>query len=77
MIHTSQWYQVLPVYIMRRPSFKKIETLLSSNYPKDKLTIYIGSDASSDESNAVIAELAKDNPQIKFFLIQKDEASLL
>ena len=46
---------------------KKIETLLSSNYPKDKLTIYIGSDASSDQSNEVIAELAKHNPQIKFF----------
>lgn len=46
---------------------KKIETLLSSNYPKDKLTIYIGSDASSDESNEVIAELTKHNAQIKFF----------
>ena len=44
---------------------QKIESTFSTNYPHNKITLYIGSDASSDNTNAIIQSFAQKNPQIK------------
>ena len=43
---------------------EKILSLLNSDYPKDKIKILIGSDASSDRTDAIINEFALNNPSV-------------
>jgi cellulose synthase/poly-beta-1,6-N-acetylglucosamine synthase-like glycosyltransferase len=49
----------------------KIESLLAQDYPEDKITIYTGSDCSSDRSNEIMAGYAEKFPRIKFFPFQE------
>ncbi len=44
---------------------EKINSVFNSTYPLNKLTVYIGSDASTDKTDAIIEELAKKFPQLK------------
>lgn len=43
---------------------EKIKSTLNTNYPQDKLTIRIGSDASSDQTDSIIEELAQQYPNV-------------
>jgi len=45
---------------------EKIESILNSDYPKDKLQILIGSDNSTDETHQIIEEFLVQNPNITF-----------
>lgn len=44
---------------------EKIKSILDGNYPISKLSIYIGSDASTDKTNEIISSYASQYPQIK------------
>jgi cellulose synthase/poly-beta-1,6-N-acetylglucosamine synthase-like glycosyltransferase len=44
---------------------EKLESLLKSDYPKELVTIYIGSDASTDRTNAIIEEYSKKHKNIR------------
>lgn len=46
---------------------QKIESIVGSNYPHEKLHILIGSDCSSDRTNEIVAEYAQKYPFIKLF----------
>ena len=48
---------------------RKLESLIHSDYPKDKLQILVGSDNSTDKTNAIIEEYIIKYPYIK--LVQK------
>lgn len=50
---------------------RKMATLLASDYPKDKLHIYIGSDASADKTNSLVAAIAQADSNIHFFPFQE------
>jgi len=43
---------------------KKIESILASNYPMHLIDIYVGSDASTDATNSIIASLAQKHKNI-------------
>ncbi len=43
----------------------KIASVFNSSYPLDKITLYIGSDASTDKTDSIIEEYSKKYPQIK------------
>ncbi|MCD6018433.1 MAG: glycosyl transferase [Bacteroidetes bacterium] len=43
---------------------RKLESLLNSDYPKDKLQVLIGSDNSTDQTNAIIEEFITQHPNI-------------
>jgi cellulose synthase/poly-beta-1,6-N-acetylglucosamine synthase-like glycosyltransferase len=58
---------VMSLYNEESVIAEKLQTLFSSNYPKDKLQIYIGSDCSSDETNAIVESFSQDNTQVHFF----------
>jgi len=50
---------------------QKIQSLLNQDYNKSKYHIFIGSDASSDQSNKIITAHAKENANIHFFPFKK------
>ncbi|MBP8034540.1 MAG: glycosyltransferase [Bacteroidia bacterium] len=43
----------------------KIASVFNTSYPLDKITLYIGSDASTDKTDSIIEEYSKKYPQIK------------
>lgn len=68
----SDWPAVTVVfsaYNEERVIRRKLESLLNSDYPKDRLHILIGSDHSTDATNAIIREYAAGNANIR--LIEK------
>ncbi len=58
---------IISVYNESSVIVQKIQSILDSDYPKDKLLIYVGSDASTDESNMLLMKLSGQYPEIKFF----------
>jgi cellulose synthase/poly-beta-1,6-N-acetylglucosamine synthase-like glycosyltransferase len=46
---------------------EKIETILASDYPLEKIELLIGSDCSNDKSNEIVSEFVNKNNIIKFF----------
>ncbi|HEX5624874.1 MAG TPA: glycosyltransferase [Saprospiraceae bacterium] len=50
---------------------RKLETVLNSDYPKDRLALFIGSDASTDGSNDRIKSLQERDPRIRFYLYER------
>ncbi len=68
----SEWPAVtvvFSVYNEEKVIRRKLESILNSDYPKDKLQILIGSDHSTDATNAIIREYAAANASVK--LIEK------
>jgi cellulose synthase/poly-beta-1,6-N-acetylglucosamine synthase-like glycosyltransferase len=43
---------------------KKIQSILDSDYPAEKIKIYIGSDASIDKTNELVASFQKTHPNV-------------
>lgn len=50
---------------------EKIESILNSDYPIEKLEIIIGSDNSTDKTNEIVQKLAANIPQIRFIPFDK------
>ena len=46
---------------------QKLQTIVASDYPSQKLQVYIGSDCSSDATNAIVEQFAKEHSQFHFF----------
>jgi len=57
---------VMSVYNEEKVIRQKIESILSSSYPKSKLSILVGSDASTDMTNSILEDLAKIHSIIEF-----------
>ncbi len=58
---------VMAVYNERNVIERKIKSVLETDYPTEKIEFLIGSDASSDGTDDIIKELAKNDERIKFF----------
>ena len=56
---------LLAAYNEQKVIAQKIESTMRSTYPLDKIEFLIGSDASTDDTNAIILEYQKQYPQIK------------
>jgi cellulose synthase/poly-beta-1,6-N-acetylglucosamine synthase-like glycosyltransferase len=57
---------LLAVYNEEQVIEEKIRSTFVTTYPPDKLTFYIGSDNSSDETNALVEQLTREYPQLRF-----------
>lgn len=69
----SEWPAItviFSVYNEDRVIKQKLESILNSDYPKDKLHVLIGSDNSTDNTNEIIEEYQKKNSNIT--LIKKN-----
>ena len=49
---------------------KKIQSVLATSYPLDKLVIYVGSDASTDRTNEIVANFATQYPNVQLKIFQ-------
>jgi len=57
----------IAVYNEQEVIEKKIQSILESDFPKQKLHIIVGSDASTDQTNEILKKLSENNDQISFF----------
>ncbi|MGH1336478.1 MAG: glycosyltransferase [Aureispira sp.] len=62
---------VMSLYNEESVIAEKLKTLSDSTYPSDKLHFYIGSDCSSDTTNALVTAWAKNNPQVHFYAFEE------
>ena len=60
---------VVPVYNEEKVILKKIENLLSLEYPADKLSIWIGSDNSTDQTNKLVSSF--NDSRIHLWIAEK------
>ena len=58
---------IMSAYNEERVIRQKIESLLQLDYPPGKLDLYIGSDCSADQTNAIVAAYAAEHPHLHFF----------
>ena len=68
----SEWPPVTIVFSVfneEKVIRRKLETILKSDYPKEKLHVLIGSDNSTDQTNQIIEEFISQNQNI--ILIKK------
>lgn len=66
----EEWPQVsviMAAYNEEAVLDEKMQSLLDLDYPKDRLSFYVGSDCSSDKTNAILTALAKKEPRLHFF----------
>ena len=49
----------------------KIDSVFSGNYPSEKLEVLVGSDASTDQTNAILKQKKKTNATLQLFLFEK------
>lgn len=59
-------YIVFAVYNEQKVIREKLESIFNTTYPVDKISVFIGSDNSSDETNAIVDAYAARHPQIHF-----------
>ncbi|MBX0289876.1 glycosyltransferase [Hymenobacter sp. HSC-4F20] len=57
---------LLAVYNEEQVIEEKIRSTFTTTYPLDKLTFYIGSDNSRDQTNALVQRLAAEHPGLQF-----------
>jgi len=50
---------------------KKIRSVLEGDYPRDKLEVLVGSDASTDQTNAILQQVKKLEPSLHIFLYEE------
>jgi cellulose synthase/poly-beta-1,6-N-acetylglucosamine synthase-like glycosyltransferase len=55
----------------------RVENLLTLDYPKEKLTILIGSDGSSDQTAEILSDFDSDNLQVHIFNTNRGKMSVL
>ena len=59
-------YVVFSVFNEQKVIKEKLESILNTSYPEDKLRVYIGSDNSTDSTNSIVDGFASRYPQIRF-----------
>lgn len=72
-VSVSEWpvvYVVFSVFNEEKVIKRKLESILNSDYPKEKIQILIGSDNSTDDTNQIIEDFIKTNTNIT--LIKKE-----
>jgi len=58
---------VISVFNEEKVIIQKIESLFNQDYPKEKLRIYIGSDASTDNTNDILTSISAKYSNLHFF----------
>lgn len=58
---------IMSLYNEEKVIAPKLDTLLAQHYPADKYAVYIGSDGSSDRTNAIVEQKTKDQAGFYFF----------
>ncbi len=62
---------LIPAYNEALAIREKINSVLNSDYPSDKLEIMVGSDASTDQTNFILKQLKEENPALQLFFYKE------
>jgi len=62
---------LIPAYNEAEVIGKKIDSVLKSDYPSDKLEILVGSDASTDQTNFILKQLKEKHPALQLFFFEE------
>ena len=57
-------FVIIAVFNEKKVIGEKIKSLFNSNYPSDKISIIIGSDASDDGTEEIVKEFQKKKPTL-------------
>jgi poly-beta-1,6-N-acetyl-D-glucosamine synthase len=68
---------ILPVFNEAIVLRRCLESLLRLNYPADRLEILCGSDGSSDSTNSILEEMAKNHPILHPFYFERQRGKML
>ncbi|HEX6986722.1 MAG TPA: glycosyltransferase family 2 protein [Planctomycetaceae bacterium] len=68
---------IIPAYNEARIIRQKLENALAIDYPKDRLEILLGSDASTDDTNAIAEEFRSRGVRLFFFEERRGKVSML
>ncbi len=60
-------YVIFSVFNEQKVIQEKLESIINTAYPVNKLRVYIGSDNSTDNTNDIIDAFAAKHPQIRFY----------
>ena len=60
-------YILFSVFNEQKVISEKLKSIIDTTYPVDKFEVYIGSDNSTDDTNAIIRDFALKNDKVKFF----------
>lgn len=58
---------ILSAYNEQEVIRQKMDSLVGLDYPENKIRLYVGSDCSSDQTNAIVSEYAARHPHLRFF----------
>ncbi len=59
---------LVPAYNEQRVILNKIRNIFASTYPPERITVWIGSDKSTDQTNAVVKEFAGHDPRVRLLV---------
>ncbi|MBA7504765.1 hypothetical protein ES706_03420 [subsurface metagenome] len=62
---------LMAVYNEKKVIRQKIESVFSTNYPKGKFGIFVGSDGSSDQTNNILTELSKKHKNLSVHIFKE------
>ena len=61
---------LMSLYNEEKVIVQKLNSLLASDYPRDKLSVYIGSDCSEDQTNTLVEAFIAEHAWMHFFPYQ-------
>jgi cellulose synthase/poly-beta-1,6-N-acetylglucosamine synthase-like glycosyltransferase len=68
---------VIAAFNEERHILQRVENLLQQSYPADRLTIYVGSDGSTDGTNALLQSIASARVLVSCFAANRGKSSVL
>ncbi|MCL2182523.1 MAG: glycosyltransferase family 2 protein [Chitinispirillia bacterium] len=58
---------LVPAYNEEKVIARKIDNILAMDYPPDKISVWVGSDCSDDNTDAIVKAIAAANPRVHFW----------
>ncbi len=67
---------IMPLYNEESVIAEKLDSILQTDYPQDKLYVLIGSDNSTDRTNEIVREYAEKYPFITLYVFDKRQGKI-
>ena len=62
---------IVPAHNEERVIARKLDSVLTQNYPPAKLAVLVASDGSDDGTNAIVAEIAQRDPRVRLLAMPR------
>jgi cellulose synthase/poly-beta-1,6-N-acetylglucosamine synthase-like glycosyltransferase len=58
---------LVPAYNEEKVIVRKIDNILSMDYPSEKISVWVGSDCSDDNTDDIVKAIAEKDPRVRFW----------